>query len=116
MKASCFPLSFHYKRGGKREDRCKIGHSHLTETLSFEEDATVNILPRAGDIFNRNISFCFLFFRFCMIYHLSKPVPLKSTSSVAAAAGGKEASITAAESKISAEDRHHASDITDPET
>ena len=41
MKASCFPLSFHYKRGGKREDRCKIGHSHLTETLSFEEDATV---------------------------------------------------------------------------
>jgi len=54
--------------------------------------------------------------KFCMIYHLSKPVPLKSTSSVTAAAGGKEASITAAESKISAEDRHHASDITDPET
>ena len=37
MRASCLPLSFHQKRGAtEREEGCKIGHSHLNETLPFE--------------------------------------------------------------------------------
>ena len=37
---ACFFLST--KKGGQqREDGCKIGHSHLNEKLSFEQDATV---------------------------------------------------------------------------
>ena len=43
MLASCLPHSFHQKKEAQqREDGCKIGHSHLDEKLSFEQDATVS--------------------------------------------------------------------------
>ena len=61
MRISSLPLSFHKKEGQQSWAGCKVGHSHVNETLSFEKDATVfnhlDQIIRCGNTYSLNLGF-----------------------------------------------------------